>query len=400
MNVTSSMTREESSDTLQPATTYHPYYKSMVERQVVAALVGIVAVIGFCGNSLVILAVVLSRKLRTFTNVFVVNLALADLSTCTCLPWIAIAIVSEDGWELPDWICTVNGFWIIVCLGSSINTLACIAINRYVLITKKPSTYSGLYTPWKIAVMVTITWTLPILISIVPLVSEVGEFGNNHQFSTCTWDSQAPGADLFALIVAIAYYPIQLLTIIFCYLSIYLHIRKHVKKMKASMELSSISANISHTPQQSETTSPQEHRQHRNKRIRRRQIDVTKNLFYIVCGFLIFITPYVIVNVSHTDSHIFIYTAVLLLCNSCVNFFVYAAKHSDFKKVFKCIFTCNVESIPERVFCRWNEYKLMFIKDLNKSTKKNTCIPLHWQTLFRKWPMKTMVKMLTKLIII
>ncbi|XP_072030428.1 melatonin receptor type 1A-like [Amphiura filiformis] len=178
------------------ATTYHPYYKNYIERQILASLIGIIAVLGFCGNCLVILAVALSRKLRNSTNVFVVNLALADLLTCLFLPWTAIAILSEDGWTLPMIICIMDGFCLIMCLGCSINTLACISINRLVLVTKARQKYTWLYTPRKIAIMLFLIWLLPAIIATIPLVSEAGELGYDFYFSTCSWDSQNNGADL------------------------------------------------------------------------------------------------------------------------------------------------------------------------------------------------------------
>ena len=45
----------------------------------------LIALLGVFGNVYVILAVVLSRKLRTFTNIFIVNQSCSDLLSCLCL---------------------------------------------------------------------------------------------------------------------------------------------------------------------------------------------------------------------------------------------------------------------------------------------------------------------------
>ncbi|XP_072030426.1 melatonin receptor type 1B-A-like [Amphiura filiformis] len=337
------------------ATTYHPYYKNYIERQILASLIGIIAVLGFCGNCLVILAVALSRKLRNSTNVFVVNLALADLLTCLFLPWTAIAILSEDGWTLPMIICIMDGFCLIMCLGCSINTLACISINRLVLVTKARQNYTWLYTPRKIAIMLFLIWLLPAIVATIPLVSEAGELGYDFYFSTCSWDSQNNGADLYGIIVTVSFYPFQLSTIVICYFYIFYYVRKHFKKVTASTEIPSVSGrhggchianDINNQTAQSACSNVTYVKQ--KKLLWKRQVDVTKNLFYVVCMFLICFTPYAVCIIIQTSNVIFMYTVVILLSNSCVNFFVYASKHPDFRNVFKCIFLCKFTSIPER----------------------------------------------------
>ncbi len=336
------------------ATTYHPYYRSYIERQILAGLVGIIAVIGFCGNTLIIIAVALSRKLRNTTNVFVVNLAIADLLTCLFLPWTAVAILSEGGWKLPMFICVMDGFCLIMCLGCSINTLTCIAINRVILVTKVREKYTWMFTPRKMVAMLFFAWGLPALVASIPLMSEAGELGYDYHFSTCSWDSQNHGADLYGIIVAISFYPFQLTTIIICYSYLFIYVRKHIKRITtASTEIPSVSSrcgndnNEGKEPSLDSTCSIITHAKQK-KRLWKRQLDVTKNLFYVVCMFIICFTPYSMCIILQTTSVIFMYTVVILLSNSCVNFFVYASKHPDFRKVFKCIFLCKFSSIPDK----------------------------------------------------
>ena len=59
-------------------------YDSYGEKQLLAAIYSFTCITGVIGNSVVLLAPALSRKPRTPTNVFVVNLA--DLFTCLSLP--------------------------------------------------------------------------------------------------------------------------------------------------------------------------------------------------------------------------------------------------------------------------------------------------------------------------
>ncbi|XP_072044898.1 adrenocorticotropic hormone receptor-like [Amphiura filiformis] len=119
----------------------------------------IISIFGTTGNSLVIIAILLSRKLQTPTNIFVASLATADLLTCLFLIWNVIALLGRDGWPLPhaEWLCAVAGFAIFTCTGVSVYTLATIALNRFVFITKSLQTYQKIFSPIKIRLMIVFT---------------------------------------------------------------------------------------------------------------------------------------------------------------------------------------------------------------------------------------------------
>ena len=102
------------------------------ERQLIAAFYSVIMIVGTLGNCLVLLAVLLSRKLRTVPNVFVVNLSVADLISSLSMPWQAVAVLSVDDWPLSDWVCAMGALCVLVPVSSSINTLTLIAINRFV----------------------------------------------------------------------------------------------------------------------------------------------------------------------------------------------------------------------------------------------------------------------------
>ena len=93
------------------------------QRVIVAVLYLMVVVLGIFGNTLVILAVLLSKKLRTATNAFVVSLSVADLLTCLGLPWDAAATLGRDGPPFGEWGCSVVGGWEGVGREPSINEL-------------------------------------------------------------------------------------------------------------------------------------------------------------------------------------------------------------------------------------------------------------------------------------
>ncbi len=312
-------------------------YQTYAERQLVASMLAIIAIIAFFGNGLVVIAVILSKKLRTITNAFVVNLSTADLLTGLNLPWLVLGVLSPDGWPLPDEVCVFGAFMTICCLGCSATTLAFIALNRVILITRPRATFQWLYTRKKVAGMLFFTWGLPACVACVPLVSPIGELGFDTRYYTCSWKTSNPNNAIYSILVSAMFYPIQLTVIISSYILVILHLRKHTKSIVPD-EAPSISAAID-KPRESGA----------QKRIRRRQVEVTKNLFYVVCAYLICLTPYCVILVIPGGYELVMYVAAILMFNSCINPFIYATKHPDFKKVFRCILFLKFSEIPEGI---------------------------------------------------
>ena len=352
-----------------PDSVFSHVYQCYCERQIIASMLGIAAVTGIFGNSLVLLSVGLSRKLRTVTNAFVFNLSAADLLTCLSLPLYIVAILSNDGYLLPHSICVLNAFVSVICIGASVNTLACIAINRLILITKSRAVYQKVYKQRHIALMIAMIWGFPGCIVLIPIVSPFADFGYEVKYSVCLWVSN-PG---YALVVASTFYPLQLAITIYSYVVVFLHVQRSSRAIAASANVPSVSAGVSAPvpkntawgrkpistnpasvhlqsgPGGSSNNSVQNAGGGIQQKISSRRIEVTKNLFYVVCAFLVCISPYILsLMISNTQEFV-PYAAAILTINSCLNPIIYATKHPDFKKTFRAILCCKVGDIPEPI---------------------------------------------------
>ena len=81
--------------------------------------------------------------------------------------------------------------------------------------------------------------------------------------------------------------------------------------------------------------------------ISHQQIEITKNLFAVVCAFFVCFVPYLVLNPALGSSHVNYYIRILPLANSVVNFVIYARKHPDFKVVLGCMMRCSYNDIPQ-----------------------------------------------------
>ena len=312
-------------------------YTYFFERQIIAAIAITACIIGTFDNSLVIVAVALSKKLRITTNVFVVNLAVADLLTCLFLPVQVLSVLGVDDWPIPDaeWLCVIGAFVVITTLGCRVNSLSLIAINRWIAITKYPQTTRRIYTSRKLTVMVCCSWAIPLCCALVPVLTVFGELGYNEVYRSCSWSRETQHGYYYALFISIVNYPLQLIVITFSYGSIFSYVRKTSRNM-AKAYAPSISAKVASSGSERAM----------KRKLRKRQLAVTKNLVYIVLAFFLCFTPYGVSVIFQTDwSHRMVpWSALILACNSFVNPIIYATTHPYFREAFRCMARCH--SIP------------------------------------------------------
>ena len=164
----------------------HFVFEDYTQRIILSVALGFVSITGVIGNTLVIAAVVFSRKLRSVTNGFVVNLACADLLTCLSLPFNMVAMLSRNGWPLPGWICAVASAISLVCIAASVDTLALIAYNRWYLLTQPRANFQRLYKRRNILLMVFCAWLYPLMLVLVPHFAGLGRLGYSAKYKSCT----------------------------------------------------------------------------------------------------------------------------------------------------------------------------------------------------------------------
>ncbi|XP_066582360.1 octopamine receptor beta-1R-like isoform X1 [Prorops nasuta] len=131
-------------------------------------MVGII-VTALLGNALVIASVRRHRKLRVPTNRYVVSLAAADLLVAVCaMSFNASVELSRGRWLLGRVMCDLWSSLDVYFSTASILHLCCISVDRYYAIVR-PLEYPAIMKDLTVTCMLTSAWTLPALISFVPI---------------------------------------------------------------------------------------------------------------------------------------------------------------------------------------------------------------------------------------
>eukprot|EP00057_Strongylocentrotus_purpuratus_P019488 XP_011673962.1 PREDICTED: neuropeptide Y receptor type 2-like [Strongylocentrotus purpuratus] len=170
-------------------------------RAIVASVLIGLTLIGLLGNILVIIAVVVAKKLRTITNILVVNLAFADLVTCLCIPFQVVGPLSQtEGYPLHDFVCATVAGVAVTCICCSSSTLVVIAIVRWYVITKFVRGQRGIHSPKKLATVVAIIWIGSAALTVVPTLLGMGTLGYSQYYSLSTSINRLiPGTSVFTL---------------------------------------------------------------------------------------------------------------------------------------------------------------------------------------------------------
>ncbi|XP_043925069.1 D(1A) dopamine receptor [Protopterus annectens] len=120
------------------------------------------------GNTLVCAAVVRFRHLRSkVTNFFVISLAVSDLLVAVLvMPWKAVTEIAGF-WPFGSF-CNIWVAFDIMCSTASILNLCVISVDRYWAISS-PFRYERKMTPKVAFIMISVAWTLSVLISFIPV---------------------------------------------------------------------------------------------------------------------------------------------------------------------------------------------------------------------------------------
>ncbi|XP_071503826.1 G-protein coupled receptor moody-like [Diadema antillarum] len=332
-------------------------------RQRIAVSVMLLAIflIGVVGNALVLVAVVVSQKLQTSTNAFVVCLSVTDLFSCLVLPFQVVNVLSTTGPLLPDALCGIIGGIAISSAIASVITLALIAINRCIIITTERRTYEKIYSTCNVTAMVLFSWVFPLASMVLPQVAGFGRIGYTKKYKLCLMDGDHSYAFIYEYLAAF----IQLtcfIIIVVTYGKIYRFLRQKMFFARSASRISNdgntnrivptVTTSFTDQLSTSQTTPWRE----RNGEARegngvkmpsKREIQITRNLFYVICGFFVSIVPYAIAVSIPNSSRVLVYMTLLLCASSIINPIIYGFNHPHFRVVFRTLLRCDFDRIPE-----------------------------------------------------
>lgn len=185
------------------------------------------------GNVLVLVAVFVNSHLRSTTNYFIVNLAIADLLLgITVLPFSACLEVFGY-WPFGYIFCDIWAATDVLWCTASIMTLCVISLDRYIGVTR-PLQHSTILSEKRAFYIIILVWILACVISIAPLIGWKEPPSDNPLI--CGVNKQIG----YVLFSSAGSFYIPLLIIIFVYFRIYRAALEHSKFLTTGIKKTKI----------------------------------------------------------------------------------------------------------------------------------------------------------------
>lgn len=176
------------------SSTICPQLALTAHSMVVASLLAMFISLAAIGNALVILSVLWNRHLQTATNLFICNLAVADLLISVCVLPFSATLEVLGCWPFGRLFCDTWAALDVLCCTASILSLCAIAVDRYVGV-RHSLHYRSLVTRRRASVVLACVWTVCAALSAPPLLGWKEARPPDTKICTVT---QEPGYALFS----------------------------------------------------------------------------------------------------------------------------------------------------------------------------------------------------------
>ena len=190
----------------------------------------LICVGAFSGNIMLFVLIAKTPALQTKGNVFVLNLAMADVLVSVVNMPITIVTVIADEWILGDDMCLASGFFTLLTFVASCMALTMISVNRYHAICHW-TRYHEKYTRGKCVIYIGIVWGITIGLSLPPFFSW-SEFRFDKGQSYCFAEWTISKSYTLFMIAACLFGPIIIMS--YCYIKIYKYKKLSAMRVQAA----------------------------------------------------------------------------------------------------------------------------------------------------------------------
>ncbi|XP_061699938.1 B2 bradykinin receptor [Syngnathoides biaculeatus] len=177
---------------------------------------GVITVLGVVLNALVLLVFCLHKKACTVAEIYLSNLAAADLLLSCCLPFWAVNIAQGFNWPFGAAMCKTVNAGIKMNVYSSIYFLVLVSMDRYVALVH-PMSHGRMRRPKYAKLGVLLVWAFGLLLSAPTLVFRVVKHFPEYDVHACVLDFPSRGVMLMCDIMLIVFsFVIPIAVISFC----------------------------------------------------------------------------------------------------------------------------------------------------------------------------------------
>ncbi|XP_041083320.1 apelin receptor A-like [Polyodon spathula] len=147
----------------------------------------LIFILGLSGNGVVIFTVWQSKSKRRAADIYIGNLALADLTFVATLPLWAVYTALGYHWPFGVALCKISSYLVLVNMYASVFCLTCLSFDRYLAIVHSLSS-SRLRSRGTMLASLLIIWMLSGLLAMPTLLFRTTVIDNLTNKTTCAMD--------------------------------------------------------------------------------------------------------------------------------------------------------------------------------------------------------------------
>lgn len=207
---------------------------SVVETAFFGTWITISMIFAIFGNLMVIAVVIRHRGMRTRTNMFLVNLAIADFLVGVLLAPFSLTTLIAKRWIFGDILCFINSFCNAAFFITSIHTLMYISIHKYLSITR-PLTQ---LTKCKILIMIGAAWGWAITCaSLTTFILSTSRYKEGTMQCGPKYPTLSTKSLIFHFIIQVSNLFLPLALMIGCYIRMFSEIKQHMQRLDENTAL-------------------------------------------------------------------------------------------------------------------------------------------------------------------
>ena len=330
------------------ASTYLFYLYSVA----VPILFGSITLIGVVGNSLVIYVIITKEKLRTTTNLMLLNLAIADISfLVSCAPFTAYYFATQH-WPFGDILCRLMHYLLNVTAYVTVYTLVGISVLRFFIIVYTVET-SRLRTKQNIILLAFTIWLVMLTLN-VPIWFTHGAQPDGYGNVACYNFGVKIGQELYVTFFVFAFL-LPLIAISVVYLLILHFIRR----------------------QKSATSAGNSNRSSNRKKHATRMIIIVIIIFgisWLPLHVHLLVAYFGQISQSSFYQTVSVFWNGLAYTNSCINPIIYNYASRDFRESFREAICCACQEKRQRAPLRTGNNTSPLLDTTYLNYTENGCV--------------------------
>lgn len=188
----------------------------------------VISVLGIIFNVFVLMVFCLHKKACTVAEIYLSNLAGADLALVCCLPFWAEYARNKYDWPFTESLCKVSSAVIYMNAFCSIYFLVMVSIDRYVALVH-PLSHERIRRPFYAKLGCLFVWVLGLVFALPIFIYRKLKFNPESNFTHCSLNFTSPEQYLASEVTTIIFsFIIPVIIILFCTVKIIQALRKRL----------------------------------------------------------------------------------------------------------------------------------------------------------------------------